>query len=111
MVTKQKKLPAGFKAISGIGGGWKPDKPGATVQGILVRVKVVKLPKKGKDPARDWKIYILKTKDGEVEIGESAGVRSLGQVKKGREVYIEYLGKKKIGGGRQPMRDFLVATK
>jgi hypothetical protein len=105
------KLPAGFKPISGLGEAWKPTKVGETVHGVLHHVKVVHLPKKGKQPARDWNIYTIRTKAGDVEVGESAGLRALAKVKKGREVFIQYLGKKKIGGGRQPMRDFLVATK
>lgn len=110
------KLPAGFNVISGLGSQWSP-KPGDSIQGILTRIKIVKLPAKGKKgkpnykEARDWPIYTIKTSTGEVELGESAGTRSLANVKKGRSVYIRYLGKKKLGGGRQPMRDFLVATK
>lgn len=111
------KLPAGFKPISGIGAGWQPKKPGDSLQGVMGAVKIVKLAAKGKKgkqgyrEARDWPIYTVITKDGSQEVGESAGLRSLAQIKKGRPVFIQYLGKKKLGGGRQPMRDFLVATK
>ncbi len=105
------KLPAGFKAVSGLGQSWKPKKKGETVQGILRNIRTVKIAKKGKQPAREWRIAVITTDSGDVEIGESAGVRALFDQKKGSRVAVQYLGLRKIPGRPQPMRDFVVGVK
>lgn len=111
MSTKKVALPAGFKAIGGLGQSWKPAKPGDTLQGVLKAVKKVNLPKKGKIPARTVPVYTIGTKDGDIQVWESAGLRALGTVKKGKTVAVVFLGKKKIPGQAQPMRDFAVGVK
>lgn len=105
------QLPKGFTAITSGGNSWKPDKPGESIEGIMVGVKVVTIPKKGRQPERDCNVYKIKTKNGDVDVWESAGLRALANIKKGKPVYIAYVGKKKIPGQQQPMRDFVVATK
>lgn len=108
---RQIALPKGFKPI--LGQSWKPKKVGETLQGILRNVRTVHIPKKGREPAREANIYVIHTIDGaDVDVWESAALRSLARVKKGTPVYLRYLGPRKIPGGRgAPMRDFLVATK
>jgi hypothetical protein len=105
------QLPKGFKAITGGGDSWKPEKKGASIQGVLSAVKSVHFDKKGKMAARDVNVYTIRTKDGDLSVWDSAGLRALANVKKGREVFVQYLGLKQIGKGRNPMRDYLVAVR
>lgn len=112
MSTKKVSLPAGFKAIGGFGGdSWQPKKPGDTVQGKFVGTKKVKVPKKGKREGYERNLHTIATKTGDVQVWQSAGLRALESVKKGTQVAIVYLGKKKIPGQVQPMRDYAVGTK
>lgn len=105
------KLPAGFKAISGLGEAWKPQKTGESLQGILRNVRTVKVPKKGNRPAREVPIYTIQTAHGDTDVWHSAGLRALASVKKGQRVHLIYLGKRKIPGQVNPMRDFMVGVK
>lgn len=112
MIKKVKPaLPKGFTAITGGGDSWRPEKVGASLQGVLRNVKKVHMPKKGKMAARDVNIYTITTPTGDVQVWESAGLRALATVKKGRQVFVQYVGKKVIGKGRNPMREFVVAVK
>lgn len=107
------QLPSGFKAIQG-GGDFAPSwdwKKHPVIEGIMQGIRAVKLPKKGKIPAREVHVYTIRTKDGDVGVWESAGLRALNQVKKGKQVAIAYLGQKRIKGRPQPMRDFVVGVK
>lgn len=104
-------LPKGFKSITGLSESWKPKKKGERLEGALRNVRTIKIPKKGKEPARDWRVYVIATEHGDVEIGESAALRGLATVRKGSRVCIVYLGKRKIPGRPQPMRDFMVGVK
>jgi len=109
-VTPQ--LPKGFEPITGGGtSSFKPEKKGTELTGVLVAVKTVHFDKEGKRPARDVKVFVIKTKTGDVSVWESAALRALGNVKKGRSVFIRYLGKRLIKKGQSPMRDYLVAVK
>ena len=105
------QLPAGFKPITGGGDSWHPEKPGEAITGIITAVKIVTMPAKGKQPERDVNLYTVKTKDGDINLWESAGLRALSKLKKGKPVYVEYIGTKQIKKGQAPMREFIVATK
>lgn len=105
------QLPAGFKAISGGGNSWKPAKKGESITGVMGKAKVVSLPKNGRIPARDVNVYNITTKDGSVDVWESGGLKALAKIKKGKPVYIQFIGMKKIKGQAQPMREYVVATK
>lgn len=109
--TVKPQLPAGFKAISGGGNSWKPEKPGESIMGKFLKVKTVHLEKKGKIAARDVQVYTIETKDGQRDVWQSAGLKALELVKKGQQVYVQYVGKKVIAKGQQPMREFVVAVK
>jgi hypothetical protein len=117
MIKKVKPaLPPGFKAISGGGDSWKPDKAGESIMGNLIDIKKVHFDaeKKGKkvvQEARDVNVYTIRTKDGEVRVWHSAGLAALAKVKKGCAVFIQYLGTLPARKGRSGMRDYLVATK
>lgn len=110
-VKPASKLPAGFKAISGGGDSWKPEKKGASINGVMGTVKVVHMPKKGKQPARDVNVHTIKTKEGDIQVWQSAGLKALEKVKKGKPVYVEFTGKRVIKKGQAPMREYVVATK
>lgn len=104
-------LPKGFKPLTGLASSWKPTKPGDKVEGVLRNIKAVKLPKKGKIPARTVNVFTITTEKGDVDVWESAALRPLATVKKGSRVAVVYLGKRKIPGRPQAMRDFAVGVK
>jgi hypothetical protein len=114
MSKKTVALPKGFIAITGGGNSWQPKKPGEFIEGKLISVKTVHQEKKGKGknavPARDVPVYTIATKNGDVQVWESAGLRALAQVKKGKTVYIAFIAKKSIGGGKT-FRDFAIGVK
>lgn len=111
------RLPAGYKAIEGGGSSWKTDKKGDSIEGKLIKVKVVHMPPRGKkgtsnyQQARDVNLYSIETKDGVVNVFQSAGLKALESVKKGRSVFIQYIGQRVITKGQNPMREYIVATK
>lgn len=111
------KLPAGYKAIEGGGNAWKTDKKGESIEGKLLKVKVVHMPSQGKKgstsfrPARDVNLYSIETSSGVVNVFQSAGLKALESVKKGRSVFIQYVGQRVITKGQNPMREYIVATK
>lgn len=112
--TGKVAVPAGFKAISNMGGdAWKPTKAGASIQGVMGGTKTVQVERKeGKKKVKvDAHIYTIITKDGDVQVWESAGLKSLSTVKKGKQVFIQYIGQRVITKGQNPMREYLVATK
>lgn len=109
--TVKPQLPAGFKAISGFGSSWRPEKIGETLLGVMQKVKVLHMEKKGKIPARDVNIYTIETKDGAKDVFESGGLKALALVKKGKPVFIQYIGQRVITKGQAPMREYVVATK
>lgn len=125
MATKKKarkssvkaKLPAGYKAIEGGGNAWKTDKKGESIEGKMIKVKVVKMPAQGKKGTpsyrapRDVNLYSIETANGIVNVFQSAGLKALESVKKGRSVYIQYIGQRVITKGQNPMREYIVATK
>lgn len=111
------KLPAGYKAIEGGGNAWKTEKKGESIEGKLLKVKVIKMPARGKkgtnsfQAARDVNLYSIETASGVVSVFQSAGLKALENVKKGRSVFIQYIGKRIISKGQNPMREYIVATK
>jgi hypothetical protein len=105
-------LPAGFKAITA-GGDYAPSwefERTPVIEGVLKSVRVWRKPKKGKEPARDVRIATVATKNGDLSVWESAGLRALFTVKKGKRVALVYKGKRRIKGRTQPMRDFQVGV-
>jgi hypothetical protein len=105
------ELPKGYKSISG-GSSWKPDKPGDLIEGTYKGLKVLNMPKKGRIPARDVNLHSITQKDGSaIDIFQSGGLKALESLKKGQKVFIQYVGKKVITKGQQPMREFIVGTK
>jgi hypothetical protein len=111
------KLPAGYKAIEGGGNAWKTEKKGESIEGKLIKVKVIKMPARGKkgsssyQMARDVNLYTIETANGVVNVFQSAGLKALESVKKGKSVFIQYIGKRVITKGQNPMREYIVATK
>lgn len=111
------RLPAGYKAIEGGGNAWRTDKKGDSIEGKLIKVKVVHMPAQGKKntpsfrPARDVNLYSIETASGVVNVFQSAGLKALESVKKGKSVYIQYIGSRIIKKGQAPMREYIVATK
>lgn len=111
------KLPAGYKAIEGGGNAWKTEKKGESIEGKLIKVKVIKMPSRGKkgtnsfQAARDVNLYSIETASGVVNVFQSAGLKALESVKKGHSVFIQYIGKRVITKGQNPMREYIVATK
>lgn len=111
------KLPAGYKAIEGGGNAWKTEKKGESIEGKLIKVKVIKMPSRGKkgtnsyQSARDVNLYTIDTSNGVVNVFQSAGLKALESVKKGKSVFIQYVGKRVITKGQNPMREYIVATK
>ena len=111
------KLPAGYKAIEGGGNAWKTEKKGESIEGKLIKVKVIKMPARGKkgsssyQAARDVNLYTIETSSGVVNVFQSAGLKALESVKKGKSVFIQYIGKRVITKGQNPMREYIVATK
>ena len=116
MAKLKVELPAGFKAISAGGDSWKPEKVGASITGVMTGVKQVHFPeeKKGKKvtrEARDVNIYTIRTKDGDVNVWQSAGLKALAEVKKGKQVYIRFDGMGKAKPGQSAPRLYTVAVK
>lgn len=112
------QLPTGFKAISAGGDSWpgRDAEAGASITGILTAVKSVHFDeeKKGKRvvrEARDVHVYTIRTKDGDVSVWESAGLKALAEVKKGNAVFIRYDGMGTAKPGKNPPRLYTVATK
>lgn len=111
------RLPAGYKAIEGGGNAWKTEKKGESIEGKLIKVKVIKMPSRGKkgsssyQAARDVNLYTIETSSGVVNVFQSAGLKALESVKKGKSVFIQYIGKRVITKGQNPMREYIVATK
>lgn len=105
-------LPKGFQSISGFGASWKPEKKGDSITGVLVARTVVEVERKrGKKIVKeDVNKYTIHTATGDVDVWESAGLRSLQQVKKGQRVFIQYTGSRVITKGQNPMREFTVAV-
>jgi hypothetical protein len=104
-------LPKGYKSITG-GSSWKPDKPGDFIEGKYKGAKVLEMPKRGRIPARDVNLHSITQKDGTaIDIFQSGGLKALESLKKGQQVFIQYVGKKVITKGQQPMREFIVGTK
>lgn len=114
MAKGKVSLPKGFTSIGGFGESWKPTKKGEILQGKLAGVRVQMVDRKrGKKTVKEpWNIYTIRTSDGgEMQVGESAGLRALSRVKKGQEVYIRFDGKRVIKKGQQPMREYTIAVK
>lgn len=111
------KLPAGYKAIEGGGNAWKTEKKGDSIEGKMLKVKVIKMAAQGKKntpsfrPARDVNLYSIETHTGVVNVFQSAGLKALESVKKGKSVFIQYIGSRVIKKGQAPMREYIVATK
>jgi hypothetical protein len=111
------KLPSGYKAIEGGGNAWKTDKKGDSIEGKLIKVKVITMKADGKKgsasyrPARDVNLYTIETSNGVVNVFQSAGLKALESVKKGKSVFIQYIGSRIIKKGQAPMREYIVATK
>jgi|SRR5579863_3069338 len=110
-------LPKGYKAIEGGGNAWKTDKKGDSIEGKLIKVKVVHMPAQGKKKTpsyrapRDVNLYSIETASGVVNVFQSAGLKALESVKKGASVFIQYIGSRVIKKGQAPMREYIVATK
>lgn len=107
-------LPKGFTSIGGFGESWRPTKKGASLQGVMKGSKTIKVERKrnGKTVKEPWTIYTIETNDGgEMQVGESSGLRALKSVKKGVEVFIRFDGMGKAKKGQNPPRLFTVATK
>lgn len=110
------QLPAGFKAVSAGGDSWKPEDVGASITGILHSVKSVHFDeeKKGKkvtQEARDVNVYTIRTKAGDVQVWQSAGLKALADIKKGKQVFIRFDGMGTAKKGRSAPRLYTVATK
>lgn len=115
--TKRKSInsdiPPGYETceVSGDFAPWHDWEKSAVLQGKVVDVRTATLGK-GKDK-KETRILTVETSAGPRAISESFKLRPLFDMaakKKGREVYIKYLGKVKLKGGRT-MRDYIAAIK
>lgn len=109
------QLPKGFKAVSkGFAPSWRYLDNPLLVGKILAFSEVES---SYKDPGtkkyKMQKTCVIEQHDGNgpVTVWESAGVRSLFELKKGAEVAITFNGYIPIKGRKEPMKDFTVATK
>jgi hypothetical protein len=114
--TLRSELPSGFKAISKGGDTWRPKHVGDSISGILIAVKSVHFDeeKKGRKVVRqerDVNVYTIKTKDGDVGVWESAGLKALQDVKKKQQVFIRFDGMGRAKPGQNPPRLYTVAVK
>lgn len=109
--NKMAQLPKGFKAISGFGNSWRPEKPGEMLQGKYVESRAVDLPKKGRIPARTVNVHTIANLEGSFDIFQSGGLKALETLKKGQTVCILFRGLRKIPGMAQPMKDYVVGVK
>jgi hypothetical protein len=109
------QLPAGFKAIARRGGSWPQQdaKPGEVLEGKLVKFDEVQSKYKNKKTKKFemQKTAIVETKSGNVTIYENAALSGVFDVKPGRQIYIQYLGSRKVKGYSKPFRDFIVGWK
>lgn len=121
MASKSKaapiKLPSGFKAIEKMGNFWVGRKPGDTFQGKLKSSKAKDFPKTKDYAASTRNVYTFEAavvngekQPGAIEITQSGGLGALELVKKGQQVFIVFLGMKKLPG-KSPMREYQVAVK
>lgn len=80
------------------------------VEGEVVQIKEVK---KGGKIKKDTQIMTVKDVSGQVvSIWRSASLSGLfDQAEDGSEIYIRYMGEKKIKGQKLPMHDFVSAIK
>lgn len=101
--ARESNLPRGFKRPD-FAPVWKPKKKGDTLTGILQRARTVRT-KNGPQI-----IYSIVTDHGAMDIWHSAGLRDLGNVGVGQEVFIRYDGDKDVGQ-KQPLRLYSVGVK
>ena len=110
--SRKVQLPAGYKAITS--GEFAPSwdfETESTIEGTLIEKRTT-IQNKGKKDEREVHIFTIRRKDGsEVTVWESYGLKPLIDVKKGKQVFIGFLGYKAIKGRKQPMKDFIVAVK
>jgi hypothetical protein len=109
-------LPSGFKAISKGGDSWTPTKNGESISGVLTGVKPVHFDAemKGKKVVRqerDVNVYTIKTKNGEIQVWQSAGLKALENVKKKQQVYIRFDGMGRAKPGQNAPKLYTVAVK
>lgn len=108
-------LPKGFKAVStGFAPSWRYEENPLLVGKILAFNEVES---SYKDPTtkkfKMQKNCVVEQDNGAgpVTVWESAGTRSLFELKKNTLVAITFNGLKNIKGRKEPMKDFTVATK
>lgn len=107
------QLPKGFKAISGLGSTWDFEKE-PCIEGKIVTFGEVQ--SRYKDPeTKKFKMQkncTIELKDKSTRtVWESAALRSLFDQKEGAQVAIVFLGRKKLEGRKEPMKNFLVGVK
>jgi hypothetical protein len=115
-IKVRSQLPSGFKAISKGGDSWIPKEVGDAITGTLVKVKSVHFDAemKGKKivrQERDVNVYTIHTKNGDVGVWESAGLKALQDVKKKQQVYIRFDGMGRAKPGQNAPRLYTVAVK
>lgn len=109
---KKVSLPKGFNPIAA-GGQFAPShdfRLEKICTGALLAVRKTTFDK-GKKDERTVRIATIKTAKGERSVWESAGNRALFDVKKGTQVFVQYIGMKKLKGKKNAMREFVVAVK
>ena len=89
---------------------WKPEEQGDWIKGVIKRKKEdIKITVRGKTQERN--LMILDTDNGDKCVWISAMLEDFfHEVVEGQEIYIEYDGKKSIGGG-QSMNQFKVMVR
>lgn len=108
-----KGLPAGFKQITGDFAPKWDFKKNPELQGTVFEIKAVAGKRKGKNKRKDSRVMTIADSNGEIHaVWHSAGLNGLfDTAEKGSEVYIRYVGLKKIAGKPQPMKEFVTAMK
>jgi hypothetical protein len=115
MVSKAKsvELPKGFKPIKGLASSWDYENE-SPLTGKVTEFRSVesryKDQKTGKNKVQR-NATIARDSDGRlVTVWESAGTRSLFDLKVGTHVWINFDGLRKIKGRAQPMKVFTIAV-
>lgn len=87
------ELPAGFKAITGMGGVPVEWKKGVVVEGKVLEIKTITKKKVRKGEKPTTRLMNVKTADGDKTVWEKAALTALfDAAKKGNTVYIQHLG-------------------
>lgn len=111
-MTTKIKLPAGFTAVSGMGGDSVEWKKGKIVTGNVLEVKTIDRKNAKKGEKKTTRLMRVATKDGDVTVWEKAALSGLfDKARKGKAVYIQHLGMGKAKKGQSAPHTFVSGIK